>query len=84
MEIASPLGQDVPPWSGEFWTTEDQEFGYMSVAYEDERQHFPPEGWTYVNSIHDDEAQVYCFRRVGNKCPGCIDGEQGCLSSHST
>jgi hypothetical protein len=72
-------------WSGEFWEQDDT-FGYMSVAHDDQRQHYPPKGWTLVKSLEEPDAEVFIYRRVCDSCPVCIDcgGQGACLSSHST
>lgn len=77
------LGQSVenapvPAWSGLFW--QHDEFGYISVAYGDDRQHRPPSGWSLVKSMFEDDAEVFLYRQVCDECYNCADCG-GCDSS---
>lgn len=60
---------DTPPewgaWSGKFWPADDGT-GYMSVHYDDERLHRPPEGWDLVEILQEEEAETYVYRLRGS------------------
>jgi hypothetical protein len=44
----------------------------MSIHYDDERLHKPPEGWDLVGILQDDEeeAEVYVYRAREGSVPG--------------
>lgn len=56
----------MPEWSGNFWESDDGDFGYMAVHVADKRQHHPPGGWRLVGMeiYEEDQCELYTYRRV--------------------
>ena len=57
--------QDVPPWSGAFWVSDDGEAGYMTISNRDERSPRLPAGFELREVIanDDDDSETWVFDR---------------------